>query len=64
MTPNPAPHGWPLLLVMVGIVTAMTGTTAAFLTHESHWRYLLAAGCFLQFLGWILHTRRGKGGTR
>ena len=35
----------------------MAGTTAAFVTHEDAWRYLVAAGCLAQSLGWTLHGR-------
>jgi hypothetical protein len=56
-------RGW-LLLVMAGALAAMTGTTAAYLTHEHAWRYLVAAGCLAQFLGWTLHGRRQRGGAR
>jgi uncharacterized membrane protein HdeD (DUF308 family) len=64
MTSNSSPRrGW-LLLVMAGALTAMAGTTAAFVTHENAWRYLLAAGCMAQFLGWTLHGRRQRGGAR
>jgi hypothetical protein len=64
MSATPSRRGWELLLVMAGALTAMTGTTAAFVTHEHAWRYLIAAGCFAQFLGWVRHGRRLRGGDR
>ncbi|MFD5569662.1 hypothetical protein [Streptomyces cadmiisoli] len=64
MSPDNSPRRWPLLLVMAGVVVAMTATTAAFVTHDPVWRYVLAAGCFVQFLGWTLHGRRRSGGDR
>lgn len=64
MTSAPSPRrGW-LLLVMAGALVAMAGTTAAFVTHEDAWRYLVAAGCFAQVLGWVRHGRRLRGGAR
>ncbi|KUN64835.1 hypothetical protein AQJ46_27295 [Streptomyces canus] len=64
MTTTPSPRGWELLFVMAGALAAMAGTTAAFVTHEQAWRYLIAAGCFAQFLGWVRHGRRLRGGAR
>ncbi|MEV7071623.1 hypothetical protein [Streptomyces sp. NPDC093990] len=58
------PSGWELLLVMVGAAAAMAGTTAVFVTHEQVWRYLVAAGCFVQVIGWVRHGRRLRGGAR
>ncbi|MCX4858987.1 hypothetical protein [Streptomyces canus] len=64
MTSKSSPHGWELLLAMAGALAAMAGTTAAFVTHEHAWRYLIAAGCFAQFLGWVQYSRRLRGGAR
>ncbi|MFJ4202182.1 hypothetical protein ACIP2Y_21465 [Streptomyces sviceus] len=64
MTSNPSPRGWELLLVMAGALAAMAGTTAAFITHEHAWRYLITAGCFVQVIGWVRHGRRLRGGAR
>ena len=64
MTSTPSPRGWELLLVMAGALAAMAGTTAVFVTHEQAWRYLVAAGCFAQFIGWVRHGRRLRGGAR
>ncbi|MFF3312634.1 hypothetical protein [Streptomyces sp. NPDC002952] len=64
MSAHNSPHGWPLLLVMAGALASMAGTTALFVTHEDAWSYLVAAGCFLQFLGWTRHGRRQTGGAR
>ncbi|MGW0419631.1 hypothetical protein [Streptomyces sp. NPDC003015] len=64
MTSTPSPHGWELLLVMAGALAAMAGTTAAFVTHEHAWRYLVVAGCVGQFIGFVLHGRRLRGGAR
>ncbi|MFF7561104.1 hypothetical protein ACFZB4_14105 [Streptomyces pseudovenezuelae] len=64
MNPTSSPRrGW-LLLVMAGALAAIAGTTAAYLTREHAWRYLVAAGCLAQFLGWTLHGRRQRGGAR
>ena len=64
MNATSSPRGWELLLAMAGALAAMAGTTAAFVTHEHAWRYLVAAGCFAQFIGFVLHGRRLKGGAR
>ncbi|WP_371567815.1 hypothetical protein [Streptomyces canus] len=56
-------RGW-LLLVMAGALASMAGTTAVFVTHEDAWRYLVAAGCFVQVIGWVRHGRRLRGGAR
>jgi hypothetical protein len=64
MTSNSSPRREWLLFVMAGALTAMAGTTAAFVTHDHVWRYLVAAGCFAQFLGWVRHGRRLRGGAR
>ncbi|MEU7963713.1 hypothetical protein AB0D09_09630 [Streptomyces sp. NPDC049097] len=64
MKDTTSPRGWPLLLVMAGALAAMTGTTALFITHEHAWRYLVAAGCLVQFLGWMRHSARRRGGVR
>ncbi|MFJ2001623.1 hypothetical protein [Streptomyces chartreusis] len=59
---SPAPREWELLLIMAGALAAMAGTTAVFVTHEQAWRYLIAAGCLMQFLGWVRRGRRNGGG--
>ncbi|MGW0163814.1 hypothetical protein ACWDWT_01295 [Streptomyces sp. NPDC003343] len=64
MRDKTSPRGWPLLLVMAGALAAMAGTTALFITHEHAWRYLVAAGCLAQCLGWIRHGARRGGGVR
>ncbi|MET8958155.1 hypothetical protein ABZX69_01450 [Streptomyces sp. NPDC004074] len=56
-------RGWPLLLVMAGALAAMAGTTALFITHEHAWRYLVAAGCFVQCIGWVRHGAQRRGGA-
>ncbi|KUJ49789.1 hypothetical protein ADL25_09960 [Streptomyces sp. NRRL F-5122] len=61
MSDTTSPRGWPLLLVLAGALAAMAGTTALFITHEHAWRYLVAAGCFAQCLGWLRHGARRKG---
>ncbi|WP_328639602.1 hypothetical protein [Streptomyces canus] len=64
MRPKSSPRGCELLFVMAGALAAMAGTTAVFITHEQAWRYLLAAGCFVQMIGWVRHGRRLRGGAR
>jgi hypothetical protein len=64
MNRSSSPRGCDLLLIMVGALAAMTGTTAAYVTHEQAWRYLAAAGCFVQLVGWVRHSRRRNGGAR
>ncbi|MFD5736530.1 hypothetical protein ACFWIY_27530 [Streptomyces sioyaensis] len=64
MSTNTSPRRWALLLVMAGVLAAMTGTTAAFVTHEHAWRLLVAAGCFVHFIGLVLYSRRRTGGAR
>ncbi|MFJ9754196.1 hypothetical protein [Streptomyces sp. NPDC101149] len=63
MSANTSPRGWALLLVMAGALAAMAGTTALFITHEHAWRYLVAAGCLAQCLGWLRHGARRRGGA-
>ncbi|GGX15885.1 hypothetical protein [Streptomyces chartreusis] len=62
MRANTSPTGLALLLIVVGLLLSFTSITAAFVTHEPIWRYLIAAGCFLQFSGWMVHGRRSGGG--
>ncbi|MCI3240194.1 MULTISPECIES: hypothetical protein [Streptomyces] len=64
MSATPSPRGWELLLVMAGALAAMTGTTAAYVTHDHVWRYLVVAGCFVQCIGWVRHGCRQRGGAR
>ncbi|WP_405673054.1 hypothetical protein OG848_25880 [Streptomyces canus] len=66
MTPTPSlspRRGW-LLLVIAGALASMAGTTAAYLTHEDAWRYLVAAGGFVQVIGWVRFGRRLRGDAR
>ncbi|MEV7344784.1 hypothetical protein [Streptomyces sp. NPDC093544] len=64
MSANPSPKSLALLLVMLGSVTAITASVAVFATHEQAWRYVIAAGGLMQFVGWVLHGRRLRGGQR
>ncbi|MFC8090774.1 hypothetical protein [Streptomyces sp. NPDC057301] len=61
MRTNTSPTGLALLLIVVGLLVSFTSITAAFVTHEDVWRYLIAGGCFVQFLGWVVHGRRNGG---
>ncbi|MGW6955002.1 hypothetical protein [Streptomyces chartreusis] len=62
MRANTSPTGLALLLILAGLLLSFTSITAAFTTDEPIWRYLIAGGCFAQFLGWMVHGRR-NGGT-
>ncbi|MFJ8554068.1 hypothetical protein [Streptomyces sp. NPDC093676] len=64
MRDNNSTQRWPLLLVMAGALAATTGTTALFVTGEHAWRYLVAAGCLVQCIGWVQHGARRGGGAR
>ncbi|SED00919.1 hypothetical protein [Streptomyces sp. PAN_FS17] len=64
MRANTSPTGLALLLIVVGLLLSFTSITAAFVTDERVWRYLIAAGCFMQFLGWMRHGARSRGGAR
>ena len=64
MNRSSSPRGWELLLIMVGALAAMAGTTAAYVTHEHAWRYLAAVGAFVQVIGWVWHLKRRNGGAR
>ena len=64
MNTTSSPRGWELLLIMAGALAAMTGTTAAYVTHEHAWRYLVVAGGFVQCVGWIRYGWRRNGGVR
>ncbi|MEU9055679.1 hypothetical protein AB0D37_35705 [Streptomyces sp. NPDC048384] len=61
MRANTSPTGLALLLIVVGLLLSFTSITAAFVTDEPIWRYLIAGGCFVQFLGWVVHGRRSRG---
>ncbi|MGW6795127.1 hypothetical protein [Streptomyces chartreusis] len=61
MRANTYPTGLALVLILVGLLISFTSVTAAFVTHEAVWRYLIAGGCFVQFLGWVGHGRRNGG---
>ncbi|MFD4525069.1 hypothetical protein ACFWP7_14345 [Streptomyces sp. NPDC058470] len=63
MSANPSPKGAALLLITLGILAALASSTAVFATHEHLWTYGIAAGCFMQFLGWTLHGRQLRGGA-
>ncbi|MEU9655321.1 hypothetical protein [Streptomyces chartreusis] len=62
MRANTSPTGLALLLIVVGLLVSFTSVTAAFVTDERVWRYLIAAGCLMQFLGWVRRGRRNGGG--
>ncbi|MCM1975325.1 hypothetical protein [Streptomyces sp. G1] len=62
MRANTSPTGLALLLIVVGLLVSFTSITAAFVTPEHIWRYLIAGGCFVQFTGWVVHGRRNGGG--
>ncbi|MFJ7075595.1 hypothetical protein [Streptomyces sp. NPDC098781] len=61
MRANTSPTGLALLLIVVGLLLSFTSITAAFVTDERVWRYLIAGGCFVQFLGWFVHGGRNGG---
>lgn len=64
MRTNTSPTGLALLLILVGLLLSFTSVVSSFLTHEPIWRYLIAGGCFVQFLGWMPHGARRTGGDR
>ncbi|MEU9056620.1 hypothetical protein AB0D37_40585 [Streptomyces sp. NPDC048384] len=64
MRTNTSPTGLALLLIVAGLLISFTSITAAFVTHEHVWRYLIAGGCFVQFTGWLVHGARHRGGAR
>ncbi|MGW1322027.1 hypothetical protein ACWD64_05830 [Streptomyces antibioticus] len=64
MRANTSPTGLARLLIVVGLLISFTSITAAFLTPGPIWRYLIAAGCLVQFLGWMRHGARSRGGAR
>ncbi|WP_406354154.1 hypothetical protein [Streptomyces sp. NBC_00658] len=64
MTANPSPNGLALLLLVLGSLTMLAGTTTLFVTHDQAWRYVVAAGGLVQFVGWVLHRRQLRGGAR
>jgi hypothetical protein len=64
MSATSSPRGWELLLIVAGALAAMAGTTAAFVTHEHAWRYLVSAGAFVQVIGWVRYIKRRNGGAR
>ncbi|MCX4789230.1 hypothetical protein OG369_24510 [Streptomyces sp. NBC_01221] len=63
MTTNTSSQRGALVVVFVGIALTLTGSVLVFLTHEPTWRYLLAGGGFVQFVGWVLHNRARRGGA-
>jgi hypothetical protein len=64
MSATTSPRGWELLLIMVGALAVMAGMTAAYVTHEHAWRYLVSAGGFVQLVGWVRHLKHRNGGDR
>ncbi|MFF0734103.1 hypothetical protein ACFYVK_21060 [Streptomyces chartreusis] len=64
MRANTSPTGLALLLIVVSLLISFTSITAAFVSHEPIWRHLIAAGCLMQFLGWMRHGARSRGGAR
>ncbi|MFJ7075177.1 hypothetical protein [Streptomyces sp. NPDC098781] len=61
MRANTSPTGLALLLILAGLLLSFTSITAAFVTDEPIWRYLIAGGCFVQFLGWVGNGGRNGG---
>lgn len=51
-----------LVIVFVGVALAVSGSVLLLLTHETVWRYLLAGGGFVQFIGWVLRNGARRGG--
>ncbi|MEU8991660.1 hypothetical protein AB0C98_35670 [Streptomyces sp. NPDC048558] len=64
MSRNTSPQGLALLLITLGSLASMAGAAAFFATDEHFWRFLIAAGCFVHFLGWVRHGARRRGGVR
>ncbi|MET9533529.1 hypothetical protein ABZY02_23695 [Streptomyces sp. NPDC006649] len=62
-TRTSSPRG-ALVLVFAGISLAVAGSVLTHTTGKPAWRYLIAFGCLLQSVGWVLHIRRLKGGAR
>ncbi|MFY1677779.1 hypothetical protein [Streptomyces sp. WMMC905] len=63
MRASASPAGLALLLIVVGLMVCFTSVTAAFVTREPVWHYLITGGCVLQIVGWVAHGRR-NGSTR
>ncbi|MEV6541257.1 hypothetical protein [Streptomyces sp. NPDC051665] len=63
MKAHTSPAGLALFLIVLGLLASFTGLTAAFVTHLHVCRYLIAAGCLVQFAGWVRYAKRSKGGT-
>ncbi|MFE0358978.1 hypothetical protein ACFW2I_36700 [Streptomyces nigra] len=61
MRANASPTGWALLLIVGGLLLSFTSVTAAFVTREPVWHYLIPGGCFVQLLGWAVHRGRSGG---
>ncbi|WP_255949374.1 hypothetical protein [Streptomyces odontomachi] len=52
--------GLALVLVVVGLLVALTGLAGAVATGHGLWRWVLAIGCTTQTIGWRLHTYRER----
>ncbi|MEV7343945.1 hypothetical protein [Streptomyces sp. NPDC093544] len=64
MSATSSPKGLALLLITLGSLVAITASVAVLATHEQAWRYVIAAGGLVQFVGWVLHGRQLRGGRR
>ncbi|MGW3935454.1 hypothetical protein [Streptomyces phaeochromogenes] len=58
MSAKPPLTGCTLALILLGVLSVIAAVVLARITGEDAWRFLVAGGCFLQFLGWVLHGRR------
>ncbi|QCX79111.1 hypothetical protein C9F11_27545 [Streptomyces sp. YIM 121038] len=64
MSPQPSnPTGLPLVLVLTGMVIALTSSLAALVTGNRSLMGVAAVGFALQLAGWALSGRR-NGGAR
>ncbi|NGO09301.1 hypothetical protein G5C60_17260 [Streptomyces sp. HC44] len=59
--PTPTPKGWPLALVLTGVVVALSGSLAALVTGHQSLMGIAAVGFAMQFVGWVRHGRRNGG---
>lgn len=64
MNTNSTSQRCALVIVSVGVAVTVSGAVLVLLTHETVWRYLLAGGGFVQFIGWVLRNGARRGGER
>ncbi|MDC0765678.1 hypothetical protein [Streptomyces sp. HD] len=58
---TPSPKGWALALVLVGVIIALTASTASLVSGDRSLMGIAATGFAVQFLGWVVNGRQNGG---